>query len=105
MKFWALEMLAHLSRSPEPTTLYYVFFNQLRLLGVSSQVIHFIRHAEGFHNVGFEQNHDAHLTPFGWQQTEALRNHIRAQQPSLDIEVTSRAAWKVTNPVWLVPRK
>eukprot|EP00884_Botryococcus_braunii_P017257 jgi/Botrbrau1/4214/Bobra.0044s0017.1 len=52
-----------------------------------TKVIHLIRHAVGFHNVGYAQNHDAHLTPFGWQQTEVLRNHIQSSQPPYNVEV------------------
>jgi hypothetical protein len=51
------------------------------------QVVHFIRHGEGFHNIGYEGNLDAHLTPFGWHQAEALKQHIKALQPPLDIQV------------------
>ncbi len=49
-------------------------------------MVHFIRHGEGFHNIGWEDNLDAHLTDFGWQQAAALGAHIRAQQPPLDIQ-------------------
>ena len=49
--------------------------------------MHFIRHAEGFHNIGWEQNTDAHLTPRGWAQTAALRRHIRELSPPLDVQV------------------
>lgn len=51
------------------------------------QTVHFIRHAEGFHNIGWEQNTDAHLTPRGWAQTAALRRHIRELSPPLDVQV------------------
>ena len=51
------------------------------------QVVHFIRHGEGYHNIGYEQNLDAHLTPFGWHQAAALGEHIRKQQPPLDVQV------------------
>ncbi|CAL8471428.1 g10970 [Coccomyxa elongata] len=52
-----------------------------------TKVVHFIRHGEGFHNIGYEGNLDAHLTPFGWHQAAALQQHIKALQPPLDIEV------------------
>lgn len=50
------------------------------------QVIHFIRHGEGFHNVAGHVDHenykgweweDAHLTANGWRQAEALGRHMR----------------------------
>ncbi|BDA46810.1 Phosphoglycerate mutase-like protein [Coccomyxa sp. Obi] len=52
-----------------------------------TKVVHFIRHGEGFHNIGYEGNLDAHLTPFGWHQAAALQQHIKALQPPLDIQV------------------
>lgn len=55
------------------------------------QRIYFIRHGEGFHNIGYEGNLDAHLTPYGWHQAEALGQHIRNQQPPLGIQVLSCA--------------
>ena len=51
------------------------------------QTVHFIRHGEGFHNIGFDGNLDAHLTPTGWEQAHALNRHIRQLQPPLDIQV------------------
>ena len=51
------------------------------------QVIHLIRHGEGFHNAAGHRDAneygscewlDAHLTPTGWQQAWALNSHIRA---------------------------
>ena len=99
-----------------------------------SKTVHFIRHGEGFHNIGiaptyssmkradnleanqgcksvvhvlksrnlvrhhlpvpdqcsiagYEENVDAHLTPYGWHQAAALGEHIRSLQPPLNIEV------------------
>ena len=52
-----------------------------------SKTVHFIRHGEGFHNIGYEGNVDAHLTPMGWHQAAALGKHIRSLQPPLNIEV------------------
>lgn len=52
-----------------------------------TKTIHFIRHGEGFHNIGYEQNVDAHLTPYGWHQAAALGEHIRSLRPPLNIEV------------------
>ena len=51
------------------------------------QVVHFIRHAQGFHNIGYEDNLDAHLTGYGWKQTEALRQHVGSLPESLNVEV------------------
>jgi broad specificity phosphatase PhoE len=50
------------------------------------QVIHFVRHGEGFHNIGIV-NEDAHLTEAGWRQAEALSRHIAGLKPALDIQV------------------
>ena len=52
-----------------------------------SKTVHFIRHGEGFHNIGYEGNVDAHLTPYGWHQAAALGEHIRSLQPPLNLEV------------------
>ena len=51
------------------------------------QTVHFIRHGEGFHNIGFDDNLDAHLTPFGWTQAHALNDHLQALQRPPDIQV------------------
>ena len=51
------------------------------------QTVFFVRHAEGWHNVGFESNQDSHLTPYGWEQGAALRKHIMALQPPLNLQV------------------
>ena len=53
------------------------------------QTVHFIRHGEGFHNIGFDNNVDAHLTPFGWSQAHALHDHIQSLQRPLDVQVNS----------------
>ncbi len=50
------------------------------------QTVHFVRHGEGFHNIGIV-NLDAHLTEVGWKQAEALNRHIAKLKPSLDIQV------------------
>ncbi len=55
-----------------------------RWIGV--QVVHFIRHGEGFHNIGFPSE-DAQLTEAGWQQTAALKRHLRQHADRLRIEV------------------
>lgn len=54
---------------------------------VMVQTVHFIRHGEGFHNIGYNGNLDAHLTPFGWTQAHALNDHIQALQRPPDIQV------------------
>lgn len=60
------------------------------------QTVHFIRHAEGFHNIGWEDNTDAHLTIRGWQQAAALQHHINATlKPPLDVEV--RCAYRCSS--------
>ena len=51
------------------------------------QTVHFIRHGEGFHNIGFGGNLDAHLTPFGWTQAHALNEHIHTVCRPLEIQV------------------
>ncbi|KAK9839328.1 hypothetical protein WJX81_008390 [Elliptochloris bilobata] len=52
-----------------------------------TKTVHFIRHAEGFHNVGWEQNDDAHLTGRGWAQTAALRRHLQELTLPLNVQV------------------
>jgi len=58
----------------------------LRMCAVRVQTIHFIRHAEGFHNIGWEQNDDAHLTSRGWQQAAALRRHVSSLALPLNVQ-------------------
>jgi len=53
------------------------------------QTVYLIRHGEGFHNIGWEHNLDAHLTPNGWKQAAALKEHLRKLEPQLSIEVLS----------------
>jgi len=57
---------------------------------VRVQTIHFIRHAEGFHNIGWEQNDDAHLTSRGWQQAAALRRHVSSLVLPLNVQACPR---------------
>ncbi|CAK0760575.1 hypothetical protein CVIRNUC_002782 [Coccomyxa viridis] len=60
---------------------------QLTILPVQhSKVVHFVRHGEGFHNIGIV-NEDAHLTEAGWRQAEALNKHIQQLKPSIDVQV------------------
>ena len=51
-----------------------------------AQVVHFVRHGEGYHNIGVV-NEDAHLTEAGWRQADALKKHIAGLTPALDIQV------------------
>ena len=55
-------------------------------LSVFMQTIFFIRHGEGYHNIGV-LNEDAHLTDMGWRQAEALRQHMGNMRPPPDIQV------------------
>ena len=52
------------------------------------QVVHFVRHGEGFHNIGIV-NEDAHLTEAGWRQADALKKHIAGLTPALDIQAST----------------
>ncbi|EFN59905.1 hypothetical protein CHLNCDRAFT_29140 [Chlorella variabilis] len=53
----------------------------------NTKVIHFIRHGEGFHNVGYSQNLDARLTERGWDQAHALGRHMYSQQPTAGVQL------------------
>lgn len=52
----------------------------------NTKIIHFIRHGEGFHNVGVS-GVDSHLTSKGWAQAEALGKHIFSQAPSRNVQL------------------
>ncbi len=41
----------------------------------------------GFHNIGFDGNEDAHLTPCGWSQAHGLHDHIQSLPTALGIQV------------------
>jgi broad specificity phosphatase PhoE len=42
-----------------------------------TKIIHFIRHAQGFHNINHEDDiFDAHLTEYGWKQAATVGQHI-----------------------------
>ncbi len=41
-----------------------------------TKTVHFIRHGEGWHNIGLA-NQDAQLTPRGWEQAVALGRHMQ----------------------------
>ncbi|PRW60329.1 phosphoglycerate mutase [Chlorella sorokiniana] len=53
----------------------------------NTKVIHFIRHGEGFHNVGFANNLDACLTERGWDQAQALGRHMYSQEPTSGVQL------------------
>ena len=58
------------------------------LFCVSPQTVHFIRHGEGWHNVGIV-NENAALTDFGWSQAHALGQHINGLAEPLALQVSS----------------
>jgi broad specificity phosphatase PhoE len=51
-----------------------------------TKTIHFIRHGEGWHNIGLA-NHDAQLTPRGWQQAHALGRHMQNYEITRDVQL------------------
>ncbi|GMH16497.1 hypothetical protein Nepgr_018338 [Nepenthes gracilis] len=60
------------------------------------KTLHVVRHAQGFHNVAGEKDHDAYLsydlldaslTPLGWEQVDNLRKHVHASGLSKKIEL------------------
>ena len=57
------------------------------ILMLCQQVVHLIRHGEGFHNIGLHHV-DAQLTPTGWQQAAALGHHLRLHSNALSIQVS-----------------
>ncbi len=61
------------------------------LFCASLQTVHFIRHGEGWHNVGIV-NENAALTDFGWAQAHALGKHIESLAEPLALQVSSRQA-------------
>lgn len=61
-----------------------------------SKVIHIVRHGQGFHNVAGELDHanymswdyaDASLTELGWQQSQALHQHLDATGIKAQVEL------------------
>lgn len=53
----------------------------------NTKVIHFIRHGEGFHNVGYSQNLDARLTERGWDQAHALGRHVYSNPATAGVQL------------------
>lgn len=51
------------------------------------QDIYFVRHAQGYHNVGREHQCDAHLTAKGWRQTAALHQYLTTNSASIAPQV------------------
>jgi len=51
-----------------------------------TKTVHFIRHGEGYHNVGIA-NADAHLTSKGWTQAGALRKHMHKFDITRQVEI------------------
>lgn len=64
-----------------------IFMQPFKEIPLLLQTLYLIRHGEGWHNIGYEQNVDAHLTPRGWAQAAALQQHLAALLPQLGIEV------------------
>lgn len=52
----------------------------------NTKIVHFIRHGEGWHNIGFG-NHDAHLTALGWRQAHALGRHMRSHVVTREVQL------------------
>ena len=57
-----------------------------------TKTVHFIRHGEGWHNIGLA-NADAQLTPKGWQQAHALGKHM------LKFETTKNVQLVIVSPL------
>lgn len=55
---------------------------------VQTKIIHFIRHGEGFHNVGIS-NLDSKLTIKGWAQAHALGRHVQRRVHRVQLVVSS----------------
>ena len=51
-----------------------------------TKTLHFIRHGEGWHNVGLA-NMDAHLTPRGWAQAHALGRHMQDHDVTRNVQL------------------
>jgi broad specificity phosphatase PhoE len=51
-----------------------------------TKTVHFIRHGEGWHNIGLA-NHDAQLTPRGWQQAHALGRHMQNYELTRNVQL------------------
>ncbi|KAI8106655.1 hypothetical protein M9434_001309 [Picochlorum sp. BPE23] len=55
---------------------------------VQTKIVHFIRHGEGFHNIGIV-NLDSKLTKKGWAQAHALGKHVRSQVHGIALVISS----------------
>ncbi|KAK9810253.1 hypothetical protein WJX72_007356 [[Myrmecia] bisecta] len=55
----------------------------------NTKEVFFIRHGEGWHNIGYEDQEDAHLTPFGWAQAAAVKQHMVSQNLRVQLVVVS----------------
>lgn len=53
----------------------------------NTKTVHFIRHGEGFHNIGHSNNLDACLTERGWDQAHTLGRHMHSQQPTVGVQL------------------
>ena len=51
-----------------------------------TKTIHCIRHGEGWHNIGLA-NHDAQLTPKGWQQAHSLGLHMQKYEITRSVQL------------------
>eukprot|EP00887_Chlorella_sp_A99_P002998 scaffold9.g2998.t1 len=52
----------------------------------NTKVVHFIRHGEGFHNVGISTL-DSHLKERGWDQAHTLGRHMHSQAPTNGVQL------------------
>lgn len=64
----------------------------LVVLCCAAQVIHFVRHGEGFHNIGLITL-DSHLTEKGWAQAHALGKHMYSTPPCHQVQVGDVSGW------------
>lgn len=55
---------------------------------VQTKTLHFIRHGEGFHNVGIATL-DSNLTSKGWSQAHALRDHVESSVNGIELVISS----------------
>lgn len=55
---------------------------------VQTKTVHFIRHGEGFHNIGI-CTLDSNLTMKGWAQAHALGNHVESRVNGVELVISS----------------